>query len=71
MDEKARPALTAALAELLRDWDFFTSMKGITAEESAAVPLLTAIENDSAHAKVHEAARKAKREILGSAGERW
>src|SRR5438128_1241703 len=41
MDEKARPALTTALAELLRDWDFFTSMKRITPEEIAAVPLLT------------------------------
>lgn len=70
MDEKARPALAAALADLLRDWDFFTSMQHITPEESKAVPVLTTIEKDPAYAMVHEAARKAKGRILGNPGER-
>ena len=71
MDESAKPELATALADLLRDWDFFTSMKHISPEEVAAVPLLSAIENGPAYVKLHEAARKAKWEILGNAGERW
>jgi hypothetical protein len=71
LEEKARPMLAAALADLLRDWDYFTSMKGLSPDVAPAVPALLAIESDPAHVKVHVTARAARRAILGNAGERW
>jgi hypothetical protein len=71
MDEKARSMLAAALAELLRDWHYFTSMKRIGPDLAAAVPALLAIEGDPAHMKVRETARAARLAITGKAGERW
>jgi hypothetical protein len=71
ISERLRPALTSLIANLLRDWDYFTSMQHVSPEEKAAVPALAAILADAAHAKVHPAAREALWEICGSAGERW
>jgi len=71
MDEKDRPMLAAALADLLRDWDYFSSMKGLSPEDAVAVPAITAIESDPAHVKVRENARVAIRAIMGKSGERW
>jgi hypothetical protein len=69
--EHLQAPLTVFIADLLRDWDYFTSMKHVIPEVKAAVPALVAIAKDSAHAKVHGAAREALRTINGSDGERW
>ncbi len=69
--EQLKAPLTGLISELLRDWDYFTSMKHVIPEARAAVPALSAIAEDPAQPQVHDAAREALRAICGSAGERW
>ena len=67
----SRVALTKLISNLIRDWEFYTSMKSATPEAQAAIPALTAILEDPSQAHVHAAAREALRVISGSACERW
>ena len=70
-NEGLRPALATLIADLLRDWDYFSSMKGPIPEEKAVVPALVAMASDSSYAKVHAAAKEALGRICGVGGERW
>jgi len=69
--EDLKTPLTALISDLVRDWDYFTSMKHPVPETRAAVPALVAIVQDPSRARVHSAAREALRAINGSDGERW
>lgn len=69
--EDLRAPLADLVSDLLRNWDYFTSMKQVIAEERAAVPVMAAIAADSSQTTVHGAAREALRTINGSDGERW
>jgi hypothetical protein len=69
--EESKGPLAVLISDLIRDWEFFTSMKSPIPEISAAAPALEAIVGDAAHAKVHAAAREALKSIRGREGERW